>query len=273
MSGVAITRLPPLLVALLLVVPEAVAQTGADSRPGAKAAAGGMQHNRRGPKRFMLANAEGAAARMWKPDLTSVALKIEQGSVTLPPTGVDNYHALVVERDWGDSRETLIRYQYMHGKPSGHSTRELTAAEKAAFEIVPSPVPREHQHYRSDQRWAFLLRLNGAAAVGVPVVLETSHGTFVEGVSDGDGMVHLRIPDDFPDPIEGERDRRSAEFTVSAETVANGITYQTALSAEYRLNQAHWQSFGMGFAVMGVGMLAGIVVGRVGAGETGGGRK
>jgi hypothetical protein len=273
MSRVAITRLPALLAALSLVVPAVVAQTPADSQPGAKAAAGGMQHNRRGPKKFMLANAEGAVARMWKPDLTSVPLKIEHGSVTLPRTGVDNYHALVVEREWGDSRETLIRYQYMHGKPSGHSTQELTAAEKAAFEIVPSPVPREHQHYRSDESWAFLLRLNGEAADGVPVVLETSHGTLVEGVSDGDGVVHLRIPDDFPDLIEGARDRRSAEFTVSAETVANGITFQTALNAEYRVNQAHWQSFEMGFAVMGIGMLAGIAVGRIGASERGGRRK
>lgn len=152
----------------------------------------------------------------------------------------------------------------MHGKPSGHSTSELTAAEKTAFEIVPDPVPREHQHYLSDQTWNFSLRFKGTPAVGIPVTLTASHGTKVDSISDSRGRVSLHIPDDFPGLKAGERDRRTAEFGISAELTDAEVTYQTLLSAEYRVNPSHWQSFGLGATVTGIGMLAGLFIGRIG---------
>jgi len=42
------------------------------------------------------------------------------------------------------------------------------------------------------------------------------------------------------------------------------VTYQTLLSAEYRVNPSHWQSFGLGATVTGIGMLAGLFIGRIG---------
>ena len=57
-------------------------------------------------------------------------------------------------------------------------------------------------------------------------------------------------------------DRRTAQFTLSAEFSDGEISYQTMLSAEYRLNSAHWQSIGLGIAVTGLGMLAGGFIGR-----------
>ena len=248
---------------ILIPAPDLVAQTTTRPESGPEQAGGQHQQHRRGPKKITLADSEGAVARLWKPDLTTLPLTVEHGSITLPRTGVDNYHAVVVEKDRGHMKEVLIRYQYMHGKPSGHSTSELTAAEKTPFEIVPDPVPREHQHYRSDQLWNFLLRFKSTPAAGVPVILETSNGSRVNGVSDGDGRVSLQIPDDFPDLEEGERDRRSAEFSIRAEKKDAGILYRTLLSAEYRVNPSHWQSAGLGVVFAGFGMLAGVLLGRI----------
>ncbi len=254
-----------LMFCFMMPAPDVVAQTAA--KPGSGPEHTAEQH-RRGPKKIALTDSKGAVARLWKPDLTTLPLTVEHGNITLPRTGVDNYHAVVVEKDRVDLKEVLIRYEYMHGKPSGHSTSELTAAEKTPFEIVPDPVPREHQHYRSDQRWRFFLRFKGTPAAGIPVTLETSHGTRVNAVSDSEGEFSLHIPDDFPDLKEGERDKRTAEFSISAETKDNGILYRTMLSAEYRVNPSHWQSSGLGVAVTGFGMLAGVLLGSIGLTET-----
>ena len=216
----------------------------------------------RGPKQLMLENAQGAEITLWKPDLTTEQLQPHHGAVTMPKTGMDNYHVLVVEKDWGDSKETLIRYEYMFGRPSKRSPSELTGAHKTDFEIVPAPVPREHYRYHSDQQWGFQVRLHDRPVEGQTLRLETEHGSSLEGVTDKNGYVSFHLPDDFPDIVPGERDRRSAEFIVTASNDTTGTAYETTLSASYRVNPSHWQSAPMGWAVVGLGFVAGGLLGR-----------
>jgi tetratricopeptide (TPR) repeat protein len=144
----------------------------------------------------------------------------------------------------------------------GENAKALTAAEKASFEIVPDPVPREHQHYHSAQRWNFLLRFNGAPAASVPVRLLTSNGSELGSVSDANGRVSLMVPDDFSLLGPDVRDRRTAEFSLSAELERDGTNYQTQLSAEYRVDPGRWQSLGLGVFVTGIGLVAGGLLGR-----------
>lgn len=219
--------------------------------------------HRRGPKRISLSNAEGATLTLWKPDLTTLPLELKQGAITIPRTGMDNYHAIVAHKDWGNQKETIVRYEYLRGKPSGHTTRELTAAKKAEFEIVPQPVPREHLRYYSDQIWSFLVRFDDQPVSGIPVSIETTNGSTATASSDEKGIVKIHIPDDFPNVVEGERDMRDANFMLNAEYAKGDITYQTGLSATYRLNQSHWKSFELGALVIGLGMVAGGYIGRV----------
>ncbi len=251
----------PCLALSLLAVGAAQAAAPEGARNDAKPAQ--AQHGeRRGAKRLMLENAEGAVITLWKPDLTTVPLSITHGAVTIPGTGMDNYHAVIAERDWGDSKETLIRYEHLFGRPSKHSPSELAGAVKADLEIVPAPIPREHFHYQSGQRWGFQVRLQGKPAVNLPVTLETANGTRLQAVTDAKGFVPFELPDDFPDVKPGERDRRSAEFVVACETTNGGIRYQTRLAATYHLSSSHWQSAPMGWAVVGLGFIAGGLLGR-----------
>ena len=252
------------LLMTLLQLPPAQAQNSSQAQGEAVSGKSGAapQQHRRGAQKFVLENSEGASIRLWKPDLSTVPLVAEHGSITLPNTGMDNYHAVVVERDWGALKEALIRYQYMHGKPSGHSTRELTAAEKTSFEIVPDPVPREHQHYHSARNWNFLLRFHGAPAANVAVVLESSNGTSLSSISDAEGKVSLLIPDDFSHREARGQDQRSAEFTVSAELADDSVTYQTQLSAEYRVDPSRWRSLGLGVFVTAIGLAVGGLLGH-----------
>jgi hypothetical protein len=210
----------------------------------------------------MLENAQGASITLWKPDLTTQPLNLSQGGITLPKTGMDNYHAVVAEKDWGNSKETVIRYEYLFGRPSKHSPSELAGAVKTDLEIVPAPIPREHFRYLANQSWGFQLRLKGQPKAQTRLTLETANGTRLETVTDDNGYAVFRLPDDFPDIVPGKRDERSAEFSVSAKAEDAGITYETLLNASYRMDPAHWQSKSLGWLVVGIGFIAGGLIGR-----------
>jgi hypothetical protein len=226
------------------------------------------QHqHRRGPRQLVLSIADDAQAELWKPDLTRQAIDIQQGKVTFKGTGVDNYHAIVAQRTDGKLTESAIRYHYARGKPSGHSSTELTAANKSTLEIVPDPIPREHFHYHSDQTWDFIIRFQGLPVADRQVTLKTTNGSQVEATTAADGRVSLHIPDDFPDMVAGERDKRSAEFTVSTRYTEADQMYQSTLNAAYKVNPHHWRSLNLGIVVLGIGMLTGGFIGRVGRGK------
>ncbi len=235
---------------------------GASGKPPA-AQSQGHGHARRG-KQVHLSNAEGAKIQLWKPSLETMPLEIKHGAVAIPSTGVDNYHALVAIRDWGDLHESLIRYEYMRGKPSGESPSKILGAEKSPFELVPDPLPREHQHYESGAEHHFTVRLHGEPLPNAQVTLETSNGAHATAVSDAQGRITLRLPDDFPNVQPGEEDKRRASFSLSAETREGSTRYRTQLVADYRVNPNHWQSFELGLLFVGLGLVAGGLIGRVG---------
>ncbi|MCU7935830.1 MAG: hypothetical protein KZQ99_13255 [Candidatus Thiodiazotropha sp. (ex Dulcina madagascariensis)] len=220
-------------------------------------------HDRRGAKKIALENSEGASVTLWKPDLSTQPLTIGHGGVTIPNTGIDNYHAVVAEKDWGDHKEVVIRYEYLFGRPSKQSPSKLAGAEKADFEIAPDPIPREHYRYHSQQTWGFLLRLHGRPLPDLEVTLQTTQGSQRRAITDQNGRVEFQIPDDFPNLVEGERDKRQAQFTVSSEHRQGDVTYTTQLNADYRVNPTHWQSTRLGLLVVGIGFLAGGFLGRV----------
>ncbi|WP_428605192.1 hypothetical protein [Sedimenticola sp.] len=228
---------------------------------GKKQAMPAMSHQR-GAKKLVLVNAEGAVVTLWKPDLSTRPLTAKMGRVTLPPTGMDNYHAVVVERDWGRSFDALVRYEYLRGKPSGESPRKLTTAVKTPLEIVPDPIPREHHRYYSGAEAGFIVRYRQQPLANQAVTLQTSHGSLVTATSDDVGRVVLTIPDDFPDVIAGQRDLRSAELSIQTEYQADAVHYTSALTAAYRLSPEHWQSKPWGFAVAGAGFIFGGLVTR-----------
>lgn len=249
-----------LCLAALALLPAAAPAAPTDKGPPQQQTA--AAHSHRGPKQLMLENADGASITLWKPDLSTQPLSLKHGAVKIPNTGMNNYHALVVEKDWGNGKETMIRYEYLHGPPSKQSPSRLAAAVKTDFEIVPAPIPREHYRYQSNQRWAFMLRLHGRPLADQPLTLETEHGTRLQAVTDNQGLASFRLPDDFPDIVPGERDERRAEFSVSATAETNGRRYETTLTSSYRVDPAHWQSSPMGWAVVGLGFIAGGLIGR-----------
>jgi len=257
-------RLNLLAFSLVFFTPQIQGAGQAPAKPSKDSPTHTAQSDRRGSKKkIMLVNGEGATITLWKPDLSTQTLTLEQNSITIPSTGLNNYHAVVAQQDWGTGKESVIRYEYLSGKPSKQSPSKLTEAVKSEFEIVPDPIPREHYRYYSDHKWGFILRLHGKPKAGIDVTLKTENGSQLHAVSDYSGRVEFRLPEDFPMTLpEGERDTRSAEFAVSAMTTMAGISYETMLTARYHVNPSHWQSSKLGVFVAGLGFLVGGLIGR-----------
>ncbi len=223
------------------------------------------QQHRRGPKRFALIGADGATITMWKPDLTTIPLDekhLMHGTITLPSTGLDNYHAIVAEKDWGNIKEAVVRYEYLRGKPSKNSPTILSNAVKTTFEIVPDPIPRGHYHYFTGQTWNFITRFGDTSVPNLPVVFETTNGSRIETKSDANGRFSIDIPTDFPDMLPGKKDKRKSDFSISSEYANAGINYQSSLSAEYHINRLNWRSMSLGLLVAGIGVVGGGLIGR-----------
>lgn len=218
-------------------------------------------HARHGRKTLRLGDTTGATIRFWHPDLQNQPLQARNQAVNLPRTGVAGYHAVVAEWERPGGKQALIHYRYLHGRPSPHSPRELLAARKTEFEIVPHPLPREHYRYHANERWNFLLRLRDLPVADTVVKLTTEHGSKLEARSDAQGRVSFLLPDDFPQVKPGRRANAPAELTLRADYSDNDRLYSTRLRAAYHADPGHWQSTPLGAGVAVFGLLAGLAGG------------
>lgn len=229
---------------------------------GGHAMSGGhAAHNPRAVRGVRLEDSAGATVEIVLPTLEHKPLTLTEGKVALRPTGFDNYHLLLATRQGEGGHETALRYQYMNGRPSGHSPAELVNAEKAPLEIVPMPLAREHARYLGEREATFLVRYQGAPLAEQPISLETSNGTRVYTRTDTDGRVSFVLPNDFPEVNPGRANNAPADFALRTSYDDNGRLYRTSLSAGYFANPRHWQSFklgvwaGLGGFVFGLGLL------------------
>jgi hypothetical protein len=260
-------RVAGLLCALTVCVPAHAQMTWRSAPEIAihEGGAGGHGHGHsRRPATVYLRDGAGAALTLWKPNVEQSALPTAKadGEVAVRPSGVDNYHLLMASRAGESSEEVALRYVYMHGKPSGESPRRLLGAQKAALEIVPAPLPREHWRYETSKRAVFEIRLTGTPLAGQPVQLVTTHGSLVEGVSDEQGRVTFVLPEDFAHVAPGREANAPAEFIVSTAHTQNGFVRRTTLTAEYHANPAHWQSSVGGVVALMVGFIGGMALWR-----------
>lgn len=222
----------------------------------------GMNHDRRAGKSFQLTEHQGAKVFFWKPNLKSSLLPLDNDQVKVKSTGMDNYHALVAKRRTKDITEVAIRYPYMHGKPSGFSPKALTGGVKASYEIMPSPLPREHRRYHAARDAVFVVRHEGQPVPKTAVTLTTANGTTLNKVSDRNGAVRFTLPDDFAETKPGRRNNKPAEFVVFSEYSAKGHHYKTTFSDKYHVDPRHWKSTQLGAVVLAFGFISGVVITR-----------
>ncbi len=247
----------PLVLTLAVAIPSAGAVPGPGSGDGLVLRPAPREGHGGGPPELSLDGAGEAAITLWRPDLKTVSPSVREGRVAVEsPFG--NYHAVVAEKERDGTVRTAIRYVHRHGRPSGHSPRELLGAVKAPLEIVPDPVPREHHQYMGGHEAVFLVRYRGSPLPRSPVTLHTANGTVRQQKTGPRGRVRFRLPDDFSDVRPGRHANRPGELRVAASHSAGGTDYATTLSARYHVDPGNWRSLGWAVALMGAGFLAGL---------------
>jgi len=217
-------------------------------------------HNRRAGKIFSLYGHEGSTVQMIAPDLQVQQLKPVNGKLNFKPTGKDNYHVLIAKREHNKVYETAIRYVYSFGKPTGKSPSELTAFSKSELEIIPDPLPREHWHYKAGAQATFIVHFDGVPLPSADVSLSTSNASLLSSTTDTQGRVVFKLPDDFKQTLAGNRANKPAELLLHVKHHDNQKQYSTWLSADYRVNPAHWRDTNLGVVIAGGGFIFGVLL-------------
>ncbi|MCW8826138.1 MAG: DUF4198 domain-containing protein, partial [Gammaproteobacteria bacterium] len=231
-------------------------------------AQGHNSHNRRRGKTLFLHDSAGAKQWMITSTLERRDLELadSSGKLEVPSTGVDNYHALVATRQEDMLHESALRYEYLRGKPSGHSPSELLESSKLPLEIVPDPMAREHGRFHSQNEQSFIVRFNDKPVSGAWVGLTTSNRSELEATTDAEGRVTFSMPDDFKNVRTGRRNNRPGEFMIRTGYVANDVDgerlYRTNFTAPYYVNPSHWQSDTVGLFMLVSGFAVGLVLMR-----------
>lgn len=230
------------------------------AKEGTKQAHSG--HGKRKAKRFQIHNFDTLASTSvfyFLPTLEKRELNLENLHISIPRTGMENYHALVAIQTSQNSINSTVRYIYSRGRPSKVSPTKITQFEKVQLEIEPILLPKEHNHYEGSNTYHFKLRFNGKVlAYHQGITFSTSNGTKETLESDEGGKFYVTMPNDFNNVKTGKRANKPAEFVLNASHLEKGMTHTTSLAMPYYVNPLdYW--FTQFFAVCLV--IFGIVIG------------
>ncbi|GAV19142.1 hypothetical protein MMIC_P0071 [Mariprofundus micogutta] len=217
----------------------------------------GGHGGRHAAKTFMLHDGVGAELSLINPKLSVMPMQGEHGRVTVKSTGMDNYHALLATRSDGKLYESAVRYVYMFGKPSGESPSLLIKHAKAALEIKPAPLAREHWRYYSNTEAVFVVSYKGKPLANTTVLLKTANGSDAVLQTDVAGKLIVALPEDFSIIKSGRMGNRPSEFLLTANYAEGEQRFTTTFSSAYHINPEHWQSTELGLATVVAGMLLG----------------
>jgi len=221
-----------------------------------------MGHGGRKSKQFQVNGLNLAAtteAYYLMPTLEKRELTLENGLISLPRTGMENYHALVVKQIQEKSISSSVRYIYSRGRPSKVSPTKITQLQKNELEIAPILLPKEHNHYKGSESYRFELRFKGDVLADHNITFTTSNGTEETFKSNKNGQFTVAMPNDFKDVKMKRRANRPAEFILAAAYKNEGISYNATLAMPYYVNPIdYWQTQMLAVILVFIGLALGI---------------
>ncbi|MBI5917992.1 MAG: hypothetical protein HY849_01275 [Nitrosomonadales bacterium] len=186
-------------------------------------------------------------------ELTMAGAKLE----ALPKVG--NYY-WVTAREATPEQVIVASTSYYFSNP-GPAPTKMLLSKKHELELIPQPLPREHNSYRAKEKWLFLLRFDGVPLANQPLTLETQNGSTLRFTSDAQGYAEVRFPDDFkPEteekPVSGEHSHgpRRASFVLATEHHNGSVHYLTSFNASYGPDAYTDRNLalGLGFTLLGM---------------------
>ncbi len=190
----------------------------------------------------------------FKTDRLEWEIPVQEGRFTLQAAGVGNYHWLQAREETPQSVKVASTAHYFSNP--GPAPTTMLARPKTELEIVPTPLPREHNQYRANQEWAFTLRFRHQPLAGATLRLLSDAGTQLSFSSDAVGQARVRFPADVqPATGQGAQHGRGAanRFVLAVEHTVEGRHYLTTFNGRYSENAFAQRSllWGSGFLVLG----------------------
>lgn len=188
-------------------------------------------------------------------------LAVQDGRFTLQSSGVGNYHWLQAREETPDAVKVASTAHYFSNP--GPAPTEMLAQPKSELEIVPAPLPREHNQYREQQERVFMLRFQGKPLAETTLRFASEAGTRADFVSDRFGRVRVRFPaDGKPAKATGEtgghRQAAGQRFVLAVAHEAQGRQYLTAFNDRYGPNAYAQRSLLWGGGFLALGGLLGL---------------
>ncbi len=217
----------------------------------------------RSEKRVLLNNFESESLEVWaslegqdlKKAKTISHLQKEGNIFSIQGAGMGGYRYLSAQQKVGD--QIISGASTIYFSMPSPAPREMLALPKSKLEVLPVILPREHQHFQENTDWSFMVRFDGVPLSQVKVNFETQNGEKQQFVTDNQGQVKIRFPQDFPEaPIDHGKGhgRRYAQFVVAATHQDNGVKYTSAFNDQYAPGPFSQKSVwaGLGFMVLGM---------------------
>ena len=189
-------------------------------------------------------------------------LPLEMAGARLDKPESGGFHWLAAREEQGDLVRVASTVHYF-GERGGQNPTAMFMQQKHELEVIPQPFPREHSRYRANEDWKFLVRFNGKPLANQKVLMETMNGTKAELASDAQGVITVRIPDDFkaevPQAASGhDHGRRSSDIVLATEYAEGGKTYLTAFNASYGTDAFYQRDLAMGLGFTLLGMIGAV---------------
>ena len=186
----------------------------------------------------------------------------DSGGFAVKAGGSGGYY-LVRVMGHGPSGEIATAMTLKYFSQPGPAPRDLLNASRSGFEIAPAVLPREHGHYREDETWPFIVRMDGNPVAGAKVALETSNGTKAEFITGADGIAQVTLPVDFQDIPKEEWNHGRPPYSKFVLAVRDGGLLAT-YNDSYAMHAYGSKDVmtGIGFAVLGMALAAPLVLRR-----------
>ena len=190
-------------------------------------------------------------------------LPLDMAGAKLDKPKAGGFHWLAAREEQADMIRVASTVHFFSGS-DGKNPTALFMQQKHELEIIPQPYPREHSRYRANEDRKFLVRFNGKLLVNQKVILQSMNGTDTGLFSDAQGLITVRIPDDFKAEVQqktaGSHDhgRRSADFVLATRHTEGGKNYLTAFNGSYGPDAFDQRSLAMGLGFTLLGMIGAV---------------
>lgn len=231
-------------------------------RPDANKSAKSNSHAAHGGGGMMMLSLVGAedknvSASYLLPDLSLAPAELKYGMV-VPKVNMGGYYALTAFAEDANSSDFAVRYLSANGKPVKVSPVKLTNKQKNVLEIIPNPLPREHDRYTASKDYRFTVVYNGKPLENADIELKIGENTQKLQTTSG-GKLTILLPNSFSNVVP--EDRQTKEFVLSVSKYENGRLFTSSFSAPFYPNANDWwQSQNLGFGGIALGFLGGIAL-------------